>query len=180
MTSLSCLLNRAGLLALALMSGAASAAEELPASNGCHLALQALGQAEHALMAEGPASAAQTGRDETRRRAAEARLLPLRQRVADACLGGLTRSPSPSQHTINGLTAPAVSARPLPRPPLMPVPVPVVTVPLPRIDPPVVLNHCTGAACLASDGSTLTRTGPNQLVGPRGVCTTVGTVVRCP
>lgn len=178
MKRLSCPLGGAVLLSLGLMASAAWAAEQLPASNDCHVALQALGQGEDALMAEAAAASAPTGGDEARRRAVEAKLLPLRQRVADACLGGLTRSPSPSRHTINGLTSAPATARPLQRPPLTPVP--VVTVPLPRIDPPVTLNHCTGATCLASDGSTLTRVGPNQLVGPRGVCTTIGTVVRCP
>lgn len=178
MKRLPCLLNGAVLLALGLMSGGASAAEELPASNGCHLALQALGQAEDALMAEAAAASTPVGSGEARRRAVEARLLPLRQRVADACLGGVTRSPPPSQHTINGLIPPSTTSRPLLRPPQTPVP--VVTVPLPRIDPPVTLSHCTGASCLASDGSTLTRVGPNQMVGPRGVCTTIGAVVRCP
>lgn len=178
MKRLPCLLNGAGLLALGLMAGAASAADELPASNGCHLALQALGQAEDALMAEAAASSPRAVSDEARRRVVDARLLPLRQRVADDCLGGLTRSPSPSQRTIQGLTPPSTPARPWVHPPQTPMP--VVTLPLPRIDPPVTLNHCAGANCLASDGSTLTRVGPNQLVGPRGVCTTIGTVVRCP
>lgn len=181
MKRLVCLFNRVGGLALGLLAATACGAQALPASAGCHGALQALGEAEDALIATAAASspaASQPGSEDARRRAVEAKLLPLRQRVADACLGGVTRSPSPSQHTIQGLTPPSDTSRPVQRPP--PVPVPVVTVPLPRIDPPVTLNHCTGASCLASDGSTLTRVGPNQLVSPRGLCTTVGAVVRCP
>ncbi len=171
----------AGLFAVGLLAGAVCAAQDLPASNNCHVALQALGAAEDTLMASAAASAAaasQPGHDDARRRAVEARLLPLRQRVADACLGGLTRSPPPSQHTLQGLTPPSTASRPVQRPPQNPVP--VVTVPSPRFDPPLTVNHCIGASCLASDGSTLTRVGPNQLVGPRGLCTTVGAVVRCP
>ncbi|MBL8276187.1 MAG: hypothetical protein JNL93_05780 [Pelomonas sp.] len=152
------------------------AGAELPASAACHTALQALSDAEEALAAASAASAASVP-DDSRQRAVAAKLLPQRQRVADACLGGLTTSPPPSQRTWVG---------PLPARPVAPAaPVraqgaaPVVSVPLPRIDPPVTLQHCTGSSCLASDGSTLTRVGPN-LVGPRGVCTAQGGVVRCP
>lgn len=149
------------------------AGAELPASAACHTALQALSDAEEALAAASAASAP----DDNRQRAVAARLLPQRQRVADACLGGLTTSPPPSQRTWVG----PVPARPVA--PATPVraqaAAPVVSVPLPRIDPPVTLQHCTGSSCLASDGSTLTRVGPN-LMGPRGVCTAQGGVVRCP
>lgn len=161
-------------------SAAQPRSQALPGSASCHEALQALSQAEDALAAEAAPAASADGTSPRPRTAAE-RLYPWRQRVADACLGGLTRSPPPSQHTAAGLPpAPGRAQAPL-RPPLATLtPVPVVTVPLPRIDPPVTLNHCTGTTCLASDGTTLTRVGPSSLVGPRGLCTTVGTVVRCP
>lgn len=164
-------------------SAAQPRSQALPGSASCHEALQALSQAEDALAAEAAPAASAASADGTspRPRTAAERLYPWRQRVADACLGGLTRSPPPSQHTAVGLPpAPGRAPAPL-RPPLATLtPVPVVTVPLPRIDPPVTLNHCTGTTCLASDGTTLTRVGPSSLVGPRGLCTTVGTVVRCP
>ncbi|WP_343625721.1 hypothetical protein [Roseateles puraquae] len=48
----------AGLFAVGLLAGAVCAAQDLPASNNCHVALQALGAAEDTLMASAAASAA--------------------------------------------------------------------------------------------------------------------------
>lgn len=172
----SCLL--VGLLAMPVAVRAA----ELPASAACRTALQALSEAEDALLVAAAAPASGAAADETRQREVAARLLPQRQRVADACLGGLTTSPPPSQRTWAG-PPPARPAQPpglfVPTVKAPPPGAPVVSVPPPRFDPPVTLQHCTGSSCLASDGSTLTRVGPN-LVGPRGVCTAQGGVVRCP
>lgn len=154
-------------------------AQDLPASTACHTALKSLADAEDALAAAAGAASSAPAADDTRQRAVTAQLLPLRQRVADACLGGMTASPSPAQRTWVG-PLPARPATPA-QPPARPLQSgnPVVTVPMPRIDPPVILQHCTGLTCLASDGSTLTRVGPN-VVGPRGVCTVVAGSVRCP
>ncbi len=170
---------RSGCLALLLLGAAAwsaaAFAEDLPGSSACREALQALDRAETAIVAARAASAASGAVGELQPSVAE-RLLPWRQRVADVCLGGLTRSPPPSQHTrvppsplrpdIPSLRAPA---------PLPPVP----TVPLPRFEAPVTVSNCNAATCLGSDGSTLTRVGPN-LVGPRGVCTLQGVFLHCP
>lgn len=159
----------------------AGLAQDLPASTACHTALKALADAEDALAASAAAASASAA-SETRQRAVTAQLFPLRQRVADACLGGMTTSPSPAQRTWVGSlpTRPAAPAMPtVPTVRMAPPAAPVVTVPLPRIEPPVTLQHCTGSTCLASDGSTFTRAGPN-LVGPRGVCTVVAGAVRCP
>lgn len=169
-----------GLAAALLACAVLAQAEDLPGTAGCRAALQALAEAEDALMAAPGAASAADAQDDSHRRSVGVRLLPLRQRVADACLGGMTTSPSPAQHTGVGLQ-PGARA-PLSAPPMrMPqTAVPVVTVPSPRIDPPVSINHCTGMTCLASDGSTLTRVGPSTLVSPRGVCTLQAGVVRCP
>lgn len=164
----------AGLFALLGTFAGPAAADELPRSPACRTALQALDDAEAALAAAAPAA---SGSDAQRQRAATARLQPLRVRVADACLGGLTTSPPPSQRTLV-VPPPAMrSALPAPR---VPAPaVPPVAVPSPRVQPPVTVTSCNGAVCIASDGSTLTRMGPT-LVGPRGQCTVQGGFVRCP
>ncbi|KQW42184.1 MULTISPECIES: hypothetical protein [unclassified Roseateles] len=163
-------------LLVAGLLGMSASAEELPRSPACRAALQALDQAEEAIAAAAAASAATT-LDRERQRSVASRLQPLRQRVADACLGGLTTSPSPSQRS---WTMPAPPARPsaaLPRTPAVPLPLPPVHIPRPQA--PVTVSNCNGATCIASDGSTLTRVGPN-VVGPRGLCTVQGMFLHCP
>jgi hypothetical protein len=166
-------------VATVLLAGAAglAAAEELPRSPACRTALEALEQAETTLAASAGAASAQRA-DAERQRQATARLQPLRLRVANACLGGLTTSPPPSQRT---WVAPTVPASPAPAvsPRALQPAVPPVTVPAPRVEPPLMVTHCTAATCVASDGSTLTRVGPG-LVGPRGMCTREGVFLRCP
>lgn len=166
-----------GLLVLLLAQGLAGPlrAEELPRSPACRTALSALDDAEEALAATAAASSASLS-DQKRRHAVAARLQPLRKRVADACLGGLTTSPSPSQRS---WVAPPAPPRPTVATPRMPVPA-VPPMVLPRPEPPVTVTHCNAATCLASDGSTLTRVGPGTLVGPRGACTVQGSFLRCP
>lgn len=165
------------LLACAAWAGVAQA-EDLPGSSACRVALEALDRAERAIVAAraaSAASAASAAGGERQRPAAE-QLLPLRQRVADVCLGGLTRSPPPSQHT--WVSPPPVRPETSPlraRTPALPLP----AVTLPRVEVPVTVSNCNAATCLGSDGSTLTRVGPN-LVGPRGVCTVQGVFLHCP
>ncbi len=149
-------------------------AEDLPKSPACRTALQALTEAEDALADTAAASSAAATE---RRRAVAVQLQPLRRRVADACLGGLTTSPPPSQHTLVVPAPPARPATAAPRP-LTPA-MPPVVVTVPRPDVPVTVTTCNAATCLGSDGSTLTRVGPN-LIGPRGACTVQGIFVRCP
>ncbi|MBV8035108.1 hypothetical protein [Roseateles sp.] len=156
---------------LCALAGGAAQAQELPDSPGCHAALKALNDAEDALMDSADAAPP----DARRQSLIAARLRPLRLRVADACLGGLTTSPPPSQHTWVAPALPARSADVLPRV-TMPAP---VTVPMPRVEAPVTVTHCTSAACFSSDGATLIRVGPT-LVGPRGSCTVQGVFVNCP
>lgn len=148
-------------------------AEELPKSTACRTALNALEQAEDALAAAAPAASAPT--DLQRQRIVAARLQPLRQRVADACLGGLTTSPPPSQHSWMAPAPPRPGAV-VPRTPMPAMP-PVT--PPPRFEMPPMVTHCNAAVCFTNDGATLTRIGPT-LVGPRGSCTMQGNFVRCP
>jgi hypothetical protein len=149
-------------------------AEELPKTSACRAALQALEAAEDAIAVSAAASGAQG--DPQRQRVIAAKLQPVRQRVADACLGGLTTSPPPSRHTWIA-PPPAAPATVVPRV-AMPAP-PSVTLPPLRFEMPPMVTHCSAAACFTSDGSTLTRVGPT-LVGPRGACTIQGSFVRCP
>jgi len=160
------------LLLCGLMCTAAQA-EELPKSSACRTALQALEQAEDAIMAS---AAASMPADPSRQREVAAKLHPLRQRVADVCLGGLTTSPPPSQHTWIAPLPPRPGATP-PRAPMAAIP-PVNVTP-PRFEMPPMVTHCNAAVCFTNDGSTLTRVGPT-LVGPRGSCTVQGSFVRCP
>lgn len=166
-----------GFAAWALLVGAAQA-QELPQSPACRTALQSLNTAEDAIADAAAAPAAMP--DPQRQRAVTARLQPLRQRVADACLGGLTTSPPPSQRTWVVPAVPAVPARAgdsaarASRPET-----PTVSVPVPRFEPPITVGPCNAVTCLASDGSRLTRVGPT-LVGPRGTCTMQGRVLHCP
>lgn len=170
---------RLALLASAsLLPGAVGAqAQDLPGTAACRTALQALAQAEDALVAR--TAGAPASPDEGRSQTAVLTLLPLRQQVADACLGGMTVSPPPSQRTsVGALPArPATVVAPGLRMPQTPVP--AVSIPLPRFEAPVTLTPCNGMSCLASDGTTLTRVGAN-VIGPKGPCTVTGIQVRCP
>lgn len=150
-------------------------AEELPQSQACRTALDAFNR-EEAVIAASAASAAD-GSDQNRQRLVSERLYPFRKRVADACLGGFTTSPPPSQHTLAVPISP-LRANASPAPLRLPAS-PPVTVHIPRPEPPVTVSSCNAATCIGSDGSMLTRVGPN-LVGPRGLCTRQGIFVVCP
>lgn len=177
----------AALLSLAL-EAAPALGEELPQTASCRQALKALGDAEDGFAARWAAEAASCAScprpsDVQRQRQMGLQLLPLRQRVADACLGGVTTSPSPSRSTWPALApsrpstvAPMTPA--VPRAPL-PTPAPGTVIPPVRVQGPLSIGHCNSATCVTSDGSTMTRVGPN-LVGPRGLCTVQGAFVHCP
>ena len=47
------------------------------------------------------------------------------------------------------------------------------------LDCPVVVTHCDASGCWANDGIWRPRVGAT-LGGPRGLCTTQGTLVSCP
>ncbi len=168
------------LLTGTLWASAAPAADNLPRSPACRTAVQALEDAEAAL-ADAARASPSAPAEADRQRLATARLKPLQQRVAQACLGGVTASPPPSQHTWR--VPPAAPAAPPARPVTVPdrpaLPPVLPALPPPRVDAPVTLTQCNAVTCTASDGSTLTRVGPT-LVGPRGSCTAQGVVLRCP
>ncbi|MFG6486060.1 hypothetical protein ACG04R_05205 [Roseateles sp. BYS78W] len=151
-------------------------AAELPKSPACRMALQALEQAEDALADAKSTPSLTSAPDVQRQHLVTAKLRPLRQRVADACLGGMTSSPPPSQHTLIVPSTPRVAPA---APPARLATPQVGSEPLLRWQPPVTVTNCSGATCTASDGSTLTRVG-QTLVGPRGACTLQGSFLNCP
>lgn len=129
----------------------------------CRAALDALQAAEAA--SAPPASA-------------RARLQPLRQRAARACLGGGRADPPPSPRSVQApiSVAPVVIAPPAAT--RAPLPAPEVTLPRP-VGPPTVVLSCDATTCRASDGSVLQRAG-TALIGPRGLCRVEGHTLVCP
>lgn len=170
----------AGLLAAAATAWAGAQGAS-PASADCRRALDALEAQESRLIAArrtgGTATSAPPSLDE---------LKALRTAAARACLGGTGQSPPPTAR----LLAPAEMAReparpatplaghlpptpPRPAPPASPMPPP------PPVERPVVITHCDPSGCWANDGMWRPRVGAT-LGGPRGLCTTQGTLVSCP
>lgn len=100
-----------------------------------------------------------------------------RRQAAIACLGQAD-APMPQHLAQPPLRVAPVIVPPMPAaarmPPTSPPP-PAVT-PMPM--PPMVTS-CDAAGCWASDGTRLQRNGPD-LVGPRGLCSVDGGVLRCP
>ncbi len=180
------MLLRLILPSLALVCAAASAqpAGTLP-SPECERALQAV-QAREDVAASAPDAAP---RADGRRRAPDARLLDLRRRAAQVCLGG--KAPVPQRQvqapvTVAPVTVAPVTVAPVKVTPVTvaPVTVPPVSVtppapPPPRNAPPLVITSCDPTGCWASDGSRLNRMGQN-LLGPRGLCSVQGNLLQCP
>lgn len=110
-----------------------------------------------------------------------AALLAMRERAARICLGPGTTGPSPSQRTVQPpiTVPPPTSARPTVTLPSAPTPTTTAPVVPLRSEPLLTVVSCDATACWASDGSRLEKSGPN-LIGPRGVCTLQGAVLRCP
>ncbi len=181
-------------LALACAAASAQPAGTLP-SPECERALQAV-QACEDVAASAPDAAP---RADGRRRAPDARLLDLRRRAAQVCLGG--KAPAPQRQvqapvtvapvivapvTVAPVTVAPVTVAPVKVTPVTvaPVTVPPVSVtppapPPPRNAPPLVITSCDPTGCWASDGSRLNRMGQN-LLGPRGLCSVQGNLLQCP
>lgn len=162
-------------LAAALFAGSATAQPvDSVASVGCREALAALQAQEAAVLAASPAA----GRaDPALQHQPPARLLALRREAARACLGGSGELPPPQQVAQPPIVvAPIRVARPAAAPAL---PTGPVRPPPPPAAPPATITGCDTAGCWASDGSRLTRAGPN-LQGPRGLCSVQGTLLVCP
>jgi len=101
-----------------------------------------------------------------------------RPRAARACLGG-PHDPPPAASV--RVPAPAPAPR-VPAPPAAAPRAPVAAPPAPARAPaaaPAVVTNCDAAGCWTSERRWLPRAGPN-LVGPRGVCTVQGRIVKCP
>lgn len=171
--------------------GACAQAGDAPSGAACGRALQALQGGEEA--------AAQAQRaDPSAHRAALARLQPLRERAARACLqeraddappmpampaapGMPGEAPAPRRPAQPPRAAPPVSVPPLayPAPGLTPVPL-ALPAPPPRVVPPASITGCDALGCWASDGTRLQRAAPGVLLGPRGFCSAPGGLLHCP
>ena len=131
-----------------------------------------------AVRAQEAAASAAREADGTHRSAALGQLEAARQKAAHACLRSRPDRPPPQGR----LAQPPVSVPPSALPPAAPR---VTLTPPPPAAPPqaaplVSITSCDPAGCWASDGSRLQRAGPDTLLGPRGMCTTSGTVLLCP
>jgi hypothetical protein len=153
------------LWALAAAAGAAADDGDPLHSAACREALDRLNTAEAAA-----ASASTPG---------GAALEPLRRRAAQACLSDRADAPVPQP---GRLAQPPQTVPPVAVPPAPRAPRPVTTAPLPaprQPEIPTMVTSCDANGCWANDGSRLQRSG-NNLLGPRGICTTQGTLLRCP
>ncbi|WP_144290126.1 hypothetical protein [Ideonella sp. A 288] len=160
-------------MALALAWGAGPVHADPLKSPACVQAVAALDDVERA-MASASASQARGGAADP---ALTARLRDLRHQAARLCLGSapdetpraLPRVPARTgQAEPRGLQPKLAAAAVGPR-----VPAP------PAIAPFRSITSCDAAGCWASDGTRLQKMGPD-LLGPNGLCRTVGTVLTCP
>jgi hypothetical protein len=103
------------------------------------------------------------------------RIEVLRRQAAQACLGGTGAAtrPSPSVRAPVAVAPPTIEVPRHPQPPLSAAP------PTVAIERPAIITSCDAGGCWDSNGTRLNRAGP-LLLGPGGICTTVGTTVRCP
>lgn len=159
----------AALGALIAATGAAGAAADDGDplhSTACKEALERLNTAEAAA-----ASAATPGGNA---------LEPLRRRAAQACLADRADAPPPQPGRLGQppVAVPPIAVPPAPRAPRISAAPPPLPVPRqPEI--PTVVTSCDATGCWANDGSRLQRSG-NNLLGPRGICTTQGALLHCP
>lgn len=107
-------------------------------------------------------------------------LLAMREQAARICLGGGTAGPSPSQRSVQQpITVPSAAPPQALKAPAAPPPTTTTPVVPQRADPLVTVVACDASSCTTSDGARLQKSGPN-LIGPRGICTLEGPVLRCP
>ena len=171
-------------LALLTALGAAAQDHDPLKSTECRRALDAL-QVREGSAASAPKPARPA--DPYEAEASAPALERARRDAARICLGGKGDPERPAQHiAVPPISVAPVTARPAsPAPSVVPQavlrPVPAAPSALdvkPRPAPPIV-TACDATGCWASDGSRLQRAGPN-LLGPRGLCTTVGVMLQCP
>lgn len=188
----SCALLAAGARAAPAADGR-STGGEAAAARSCEAALQALSAAEEEALAQrarprarGEAGAAAGADTIGPAEVAPAAVLQARRAAARACLRseeavpprgarippvpGGTAQPTATRPSAAG-AAPGGTAAPG---------TPVRTEPLKRPTPPVTITACDPTGCWASDGTRLQRTGPQQLLGPRGPCVPQGPFLSCP
>jgi hypothetical protein len=160
-------------LSMAGTAGACRAADSLE-SAACRGALDALQAQEAAALLAGPARQ----HEGTAAQAALAKLADLRQVAGRACLGGGADAPQPARRAQDPVTVPRVIVTPMP--PTAPSPTAPIGPPPAVRAPPVTVTACDATGCWASDGSRLLRAGAGGLLGPRGRCRVLGTVLHCP
>lgn len=104
-----------------------------------------------------------------------AHVLALQRAAARACLGVIDPSP-PAARVQPPIAAPTVAVQ-------LPSPAFSQRVDHPGSPPPhralLTITGCDALGCWASDGTRLQLQG-QQLLGPRGFCSQVGTVLNCP
>jgi hypothetical protein len=166
-------------------SSGSPASSASPESPDCERALQALQAQESRVIAARQAGSTASGSTAAPAPLSLDELKALRTAAARACLGGDGQPPPPTARLLSPVemprAAPSAVWRPPPaltRPgspsvPATPVPPP------PPTDRPVVITHCDPSGCWANDGIWRPRVG-GTLGGPRGLCTTQGTLVSCP
>jgi hypothetical protein len=105
------------------------------------------------------------------------RIEVLRRQATQACLGGTGAAtrPSPVVREPLAVAPPTIE---MPHPSRTPLPAAPAPPPV-AIERPAVITSCDAGGCWDSNGTRLNRAGP-VLLGPGGVCTTVGSTVRCP
>jgi hypothetical protein len=171
------------LLAMIMATAAVAAAGQTgdtTVSAACRDALDALqAQEAKALAARGGASQTQPAAPEAGVAAPPAILTALRERAARVCLGGSADAQAPRRGAQAPVAVPPVTPTPSPGTRFVPVPAPAPAPSLPsRSDQLLTVTGCDPSGCWASDGSRLNRVGSN-LVGPHGVCTLQGPLLRC-
>ena len=159
----------------ALLAGLACHAQpaDTTQSTACQQALQALQTREAAMQAAASAFASPATTQ------ADAGWKNLRRHAAQACLGGTGYMPPParnSQAPIAIALPPIGSTAPYASPSRSSAT--GSTIPVAR--PPSAVTSCDALGCWANDGTRLNRVGPQQLQGPRGLCTLLGSSLQCP
>ena len=159
-----------------LLAAGAAAASAWAATQGASPASSECGRALQARVIAARHAGAPTALDDVK---------GLRAAAARACLGGSGQAPPPTAR----LQPPAEMPRPAPTapwavPPRAAQPAPISPMPPPppvqaQVERPVVITHCDPSGCWANDGVWRPRVG-GTLGGPRGLCTTQGTLVSCP
>lgn len=144
-------------------------ASDLLHSPECSRALIALAAEEDAIIARRKAASVQGP-------ASAPRLQSLRRAAATACLGEERAGP-PVPTVRPPPSAPGATMPPMPSG-TAPRPSSTALAPVPQ-KPLLSITNCDANGCWASDGTRLQRQG-TSLIGPRGYCSQVGTVLTCP